>query len=255
PRSNQQHRHSSTEAAYAASVRSRTLYMFDIQHPPEPRRFNTRAAITMATIACVGFGLYLARGADARSSTSGPSFTEGTLGALSNGTHSSPSYKGTLTFATTGPGDPFGPVIVQDFDLGNGSLTVRFSGVDASRTPAGETSYLTPLGGGYYADFAVVVANARGVPGAPLFVCRQYHYATASTCAAPKVSPDGKLVAVRSTGGGGKVCKGSYDMYWSDYVILLDRSGHEVTRLEGYGSPEWLPDGRLLMMATPCPRP
>jgi Tol biopolymer transport system component len=43
-------------------------------------------------------------------------------------------------------------------------------------------------------------------------------------------------------------------MKWGSFVVITDRRGAEVARFEGYTSPEWLPDGRLLMMGTQCRR-
>jgi dipeptidyl aminopeptidase/acylaminoacyl peptidase len=43
-------------------------------------------------------------------------------------------------------------------------------------------------------------------------------------------------------------------MKWGSFVVVTDRRGAEVARFEGYSFPEWLPDGRLLMMGTQCRR-
>ncbi len=37
-------------------------------------------------------------------------------------------------------------------------------------------------------------------------------------------------------------------------IIVRDRKGAEVARFEGYYYPEWLPNGRLLMLGSPCRR-
>jgi len=80
-----------------------------------------------------------------------------------------PTYRGVVTFATTGNGDPFHPAMVQDLDLASGQLTVRFDGLDATRTRSGEMAFVQRLAPGAYADHGVVVVDPRGVPGAPVF--------------------------------------------------------------------------------------
>jgi WD40 repeat protein len=161
-------------------------------------------------------------------------------------------YRGTLTFARDGSGDPFSPQLVVDYDLSTEKLAVRFNGFDAQRTATGESAFLQRLTGGYIADYGVVAADARGVPSAPVFVCRSYSFSSNRICHTPKLSPDGKLVAFGAAGGGGSVCKNGYDMFWADYVIVSRRSGGEVRRFEGYYHPEWLPDGRLVLMGSAC---
>ena len=162
------------------------------------------------------------------------------------------AYAGALTFSTTGNGDPFHPTVVQELDLASGALRVRFNGLDASRARSGETAFLQRLSAGYIADHGVVVADARGVPGPPLFVCSSFNTSSNRVCGAPKVSPDGRTVAFTTVGGGGSVCKSQYDMYWSAFVVVRDRRGVELARFEGYYDAEWLPDGRLLMMGSAC---
>ena len=164
-----------------------------------------------------------------------------------------PTYRGMITFATTGNGDPFHPAIVQDLDLASGQLTVRFDGLDATRTRSGEMAFVQRLAPGVYADHGVVVVDARGVPGAPVFVCKGFRVSDNRTCAVPKLSPNSGLVAF-VTVGSGTVCDGGYGMKWGSFVVVSDRRGTEVARYEGYSSPEWLPDGRLLMMGTQCRR-
>jgi Dipeptidyl peptidase IV (DPP IV) N-terminal region len=161
------------------------------------------------------------------------------------------TYRGVLTFATTGNGDPFHPGVVQDFDLASGDFAVRFDGLDPARTTTGETAFIQRLGAGTYADHAVVVADARGVPGPPLHLCREFRWSDNRVCSTPKLAPGGRLVAF-VTVGSGTVCKGNYDMMWGSFVIVTDRRGTEVARFEGYAAPEWLPNGRLLMMGTSC---
>jgi len=85
-----------------------------------------------------------------------------------------PNYRGVITFATTGNGDPFHPGVVQDLDLATGALTVRFDGLDASRTRSGELAFVQRLAPGIYADHGIVVVDARGVPGAPVFLCKAH---------------------------------------------------------------------------------
>ena len=167
-------------------------------------------------------------------------------------TTSRSAYGGALTFSTTGNGDPFHPTVVQELDLASGALRVRFNGLDASRARSGETAFLQRLAGGYIADHGVVVADARGVPGPPLYVCSSFNTSSNRVCAAPKVSPDGRSVAFTAVGGGGSVCKSQYDMYWSAYVVVRDRRGAELARFEGYYDAEWMPDGRLLMLGSAC---
>jgi len=164
-----------------------------------------------------------------------------------------PNYRGVITFATTGNGDPFHPGVVQDLDLATGQFTVRFDGLDASRTRSGELAFVQRLAPGTYADHGIVVVDSRGVPGAPVFVCRGFRFSDNRTCAVPKLAPNTRLVAF-VTVGSGAVCDGGYGMKWGSFVVITDRRGAEVARFEGYTSPEWLPDGRLLMMGTQCRR-
>ena len=167
--------------------------------------------------------------------------------------HAAPTYHGVVTFATTGNGDPFHPGVVQDLDLASGQLTVRFDGLDATRTRSGEMAFVQRLAPGTYADHGVVVVDGRGVPGAPVFVCKGFRFSDNRTCAVPKLSPNSGLVAF-VTVGSGTVCDGGYGMKWGSFVVVSDRRGREVARYEGYSFPEWLPDGRLLMMGTQCRR-
>ena len=163
----------------------------------------------------------------------------------------SPDYTGVLTFATTGNGDPFSPNVIQELDLATGNIGVRFNGLDASRTRNGETAFVSRLAPGFFADHGVVVVDQRGVPGAPVFMCKGFSYTSERSCAVPKLSPDGQRVAF-VTGGSGTVCQGNYGMMWGSFVVVANRKGVELARFEGYADPEWLPDGRLLMMGTAC---
>jgi hypothetical protein len=163
-------------------------------------------------------------------------------------------YRGTLTLARDGANDPFSPRVVVDLDLASGRLEVRFDGFDPHRTRSGETAYITRLAAGYIADYGVVAADARGVPGAPLYVCKSFSFTSNRICHTPKLSPNGQLVAFGTAAGGGKLCKNDYNVAWADYVVVRDRKGAEVARFEGYYYPEWLPDGRLLMLGSPCRR-
>jgi hypothetical protein len=172
------------------------------------------------------------------------------LGAAA-GVAAAPAYRGTLTFSATGPGDPFGPSVVEELDLSSNQLGLLFDGLSATRTRSGETAFISRLGAGYYADHGIVVADARGVPGAPLHVCKQFHYSSNVVCSTPKLARDGKQVAF-AIAGSGTLCKNNYDMFWGDHVIVSDRRGAELARFEGFYAPEWLPDGRLLLMGSMC---
>ena len=158
-------------------------------------------------------------------------------------------YKGTITFAR---GDATGPVSVVDLDLATGKIVARLDGWDASTSPKGDTAYIARVKPGHFGDAAVTIADARGVPSAPLYPCKDFNYGANRICHTPKVSPDGQRVAFGTVGDGGKVCKNSYDMFWGDYVLVFDRAGKEVARFEGYLMPEWLPDGRLPMLGSDC---
>jgi hypothetical protein len=207
--------------------------------PPDARRARVAVAVTIGCAAVTLLAATRDSGSTPLASGAAPSFARS-------------GYAGTLTFSTTGNGDPFHPVMVQELDLGSNAMAVRFDGLDATRARSGEVAFLQRLGGGYNADHAVVVADARGVPGAPLFHCKQFNSSSNRVCGAPKLSPGGERVAFTMVGAGGSVCKGSYDMYWSSYVVVSDRRGVELARFEGWYDAEWLPDGRLLMMGSAC---
>jgi len=171
------------------------------------------------------------------------------LGCARSGGAAPGDYRGTVTFSR---GDATGPASVVELDLATGKMVARFDGMEAQRSPKGETAYLARVKPGNFGDAAVTVADARGIPTAPLFTCKDYNWGANRVCHTPKVSGDGKLVAFGTVGGGGKVCKNSSEMFWGDYVVVHERSGKEVARFEGYLMPEWLPDGRLLMLGSQC---
>jgi WD40 repeat protein len=158
-------------------------------------------------------------------------------------------YRGTITFAR---GSVVGPETVVDLDVATDGVVGRFGGWDPQRTPSGESAYVSRVGGGYFGDAAVVAADARGVPGPALWICKSYNWSSNHVCHTPKLAPDGKLVAFGVVGGGGKVCRDQYGMFFADHVVVRDRAGRDVASFEGYYLPEWLPDGRLLMMGTQC---
>jgi len=213
-------------------------------------RLGFRAAQVVVALVCVSLAARLVRGADGHWSSAGAQPDR--LGSLLAG-RTPWSYRGVLTFATTGNGDPFSPTIVQELDLGSGEMSVRFDGLDATRSRSGEMAFLQRLARGFYADHGIVVVDTRGVPGPPLFVCKQFNWISSRSCGVPKVSPNGRLVAF-VTVGSGRVCDGGYGMKWGSFVVVTDRRGGEIARFEGYTAPEWFADGRLLMMGTQCRR-
>jgi Tol biopolymer transport system component len=88
--------------------------------------------------------------------------------------------------------------------------------------------------------------------GTPIYTCKEYSR-TNVNCHTPRLSPNEQLVAFGTVGGGGHVCfDKTTEIYWADYVNVRDRSGAEVAKFEGYAYPEWLPDGRLLMLGSLC---
>lgn len=158
---------------------------------------------------------------------------------------------GTLTLARSELAIDY-PNDVVEFDLASGRSALRFEGFDPHRVPTGETAYLAPLQGASD-DVAVVVADARNVPGAPVYVCAGFIHSVNRICHTPRLSPNVRLVAFGTAAGGGSVCRDSYwGTYFADYVVVVDRNGDEASRFEGFYYPDWLPDGRLLMMGSPC---
>jgi len=221
-----------------------------LQSTSRSRRLGFRVVQGATVVLIALLALHMARGVDAAhpatwNETAGDAAS---LGSFAKGT---PAYRGVLTFATTGNGDPFHPAMVQDLDLTSGNLSVRFNGLDASRGHNGETAYLQRLAPGVYAPHAVVVADTRGVPGQPLFICDKFNSSSNRVCGAPKVSPDGDLVAFASVGSG-TYCDGGYGMKWGTFVNVVDRRGKLVARFEGYNESDWLPDGRLLVLGSAC---
>src|SRR5215207_5508576 len=94
---------------------------------PDARRARVAVAVTLG---CALVTL-LAATRDSR-----PASLAG--GAKTSPTTARSGYAGTLTFSTTGNGDPFHPVMVQELDLGSSAMTVRFDGLDATRARSGE---------------------------------------------------------------------------------------------------------------------
>lgn len=217
---------------------------------PVPIISDLRAALVPIVLLFVGGAVRMAGGDDQPPPPEAPGRSRAESPA--NDAGMPPGYRGVLTFATPGNGDPFSPTVVQELDLGTGEVAVRFNGVDPSRGRSGELAFLQRLAGGYYADHGVVVVDSRGVPGAPLFVCKGFAWSHNRMCDTPKLSPDGRLVAFGVHGGGGTLCQNNYGMYWGSFIVVKDRRGTELARFEGYAGAEWLPDGRLLMMGTAC---
>jgi len=209
-----------------------------------------RIALVPIALLLVGGAARLAGGADRPRPAGGQGQSD--LGSPSNSDREAPAYTGRLTFATPGNGDPFSPTVVQELDLETGQVAVRFDGVDPSRGRTGELAFVQRLAGGHFADHGVVVVDSRGVPGAPLFVCKGFAWSSNRLCDTPKLSPDGRLVAFGVQGGGGSLCQNQYGLFWGSFIVVKDRRGAEVARFEGYSGSEWLPDGRLLMMGTAC---
>jgi len=162
------------------------------------------------------------------------------------------SFQGTLTLARGVTSSLYDAEEVVDVDLASGGVTLRFNGIDPHRTASGETAFLARLEPGAVADRGVVVADAQGATGTPLYICVDFSMISNRLCHTPRLSPNKQLVAFGTADTGGSVCKDGYDFYWADYVVVRDRTGHEVVRFEGYNYPDWLPDGRLLMMGSSC---
>jgi len=162
-------------------------------------------------------------------------------------------YRGTLTFAREGPGFP-GPSLIVDYDLQSRTSATRFDGIDPFRASTGETAFLARLEPWHFGDHGVVVADAGGVTAAPLYVCEDFNFNSNAICRTPKLSPDRLHVAFAARRGGGNVCYEIGEDYpaYGDYVIVHDRTGSEIASFEGYYHPEWLPDGRLLMLGSSC---
>ncbi len=143
------------------------------------------------------------------------------------------AYRGTLTLSRDGAGDAFNPAVVVDLDLASNKVAVRFDGFDPHRTRTGETAYLTRLAPGYIYDVGVVAADARGVPGPPLHVCKTFSFTSNRICHTPKLSPDAGRVAFGTAAGGGKVCKTDFGTKWADYVAARQPGSRATTTRNG----------------------
>ena len=206
----------------------------------EPRRVSGDAATSTLTIAV---GTEVAKGAyslQVRASGAGAGEERERL-SLTVGEAPATGFGGTLTFA----GGSVWPEVVVDLDAASGRVTPRFTGIDPHRTRSGEAVFLTAIsGGGGYPDVGVVVADAQGAIGGPVYVCPSFNFVDNRVCHTPKLSPDTRLVAF------GAYASSSADQYTlTSWVLVHDRNGAEVARFEGFAHPDWTPDGRLVMMS------
>jgi hypothetical protein len=96
-------------------------------HASLRRRVVFRTTQFLVACFCVGGELWFARRAERDPYVRGAALADASgLGSRGSIVREAPSYRGALTFATTGNGDPFHPAIVQDRDLGSGDVRVGF---------------------------------------------------------------------------------------------------------------------------------
>lgn len=212
------------------------------------RSLHRQSGFATLAAAAVLFWLFGCGGSGGHHGSTSPGGSPGTGGSHVY-TH------GTITFATN-QADVWYPTHVVSLDLATDRITTLFQGIDPQRTPTGETAFMAYIGGDYVvadASYAVTVADARGVPGPPVYVTQGYGFNGDENCQTPRLSPHGDRVAFSIVGGGGQYCVDRWGMYWTSFVVVRDRTtGDELARFEGYYNPEWLPNGDLLMMGAEC---
>ena len=98
-------------------------------------------------------------------------------------------FQGTITLARGVLDELYEAGEIADVDLASGNSVLRFLRIQPHRVATGETAFLARLQPGYYADFGVVVADARGVPGAPIYVCPDYNPTSNRICHTPRLAP------------------------------------------------------------------
>ena len=130
-----------------------------------------------------------------------------------------PGFKGTILFYDSGT--------IQSLDLASGKRQNRFSGGEPSFAPTGEIVYVNAqrqivIAGKDYTRLQVInVPNDEGGIGQPV------------------LSPDGKNVAYYSESS-----------YYDRRVVVRSRAGQLLAKFDAVDSPNWTPNGRLLVAAS-----
>lgn len=147
---------------------------------------------------------------------------QGAAGGGAGGGRRNGAFRGTLTFH-----DTYGSNAIVDVDIATGKTVSRFEGDDPHRSAAGETAFVN-------SQSELVIAGKDGVTAARIALDTSDDRPDGVA-----LSPDGQKVAYHVA-----------PVYYDSRVIVTTRGGKRLAEFKDMTSPDWTPDGRLVLAHT-----
>ncbi len=129
-------------------------------------------------------------------------------------------------------------------------LTSQVNGINPYAHDRNTITYSEPcIGNDSYLHSRLKIINEKGVSTAKILPCSTEIIERTGLFRVAKISPDKSKIVIEVDNG-----KNYYRSQLTEFVVMVfDRNtGKILSSHRGYESPEWLPDGRLLMSSSPA---
>ncbi|MEE9446156.1 MAG: hypothetical protein V3V19_10890 [Cocleimonas sp.] len=146
--------------------------------------------------------------------------------------------------------DPHGTYKI-DFNKGQVKthrfLTSQIEGINPYAHDRNTITYAEPCGSDGYQHSRIKIINEKGLSSAQVVVpCSSTLFQGPGVLLVAKISPDKSKIAIEVNNG---TDSGTYLIKYIVKVFDIN-TGEELSSYRGYESPEWLPDGRLLVSSS-----
>ena len=127
-------------------------------------------------------------------------------------------------------------------------LTSQINGINPYAHDRNTISYAEPCSGGdRYLHSRMKIINEKGISTARILPCSSELLNGTGVFLVAKISPDKSKIAIEVDNGAAPS-----NSYLTNFIVMVfDRyTGEALSSFRGYESPDWLPDGRLLMSSS-----